>query len=179
MKTIRGIAAAPSVVTITGAMPVTRIVPARPMTNAPHQLVSFASPPPAYSSSSSGAPAAPGCSDMDLSSSSSGTARPKCHVPKTRSRVKLEQRAATNAHENVCPCDTPVGENVASAPIARWIRQPIYLLRQRARCRVPAAAGILMPSKTEEETRMTALDQVAMNGKAPFTAPATAEEARE
>ena len=31
----------------TGAMPVTRIVPARPMTNAPHQFVSFARPPPA------------------------------------------------------------------------------------------------------------------------------------
>ena len=30
----------PSVVTITGAMPVTRIVPARPMTKAPHQFVS-------------------------------------------------------------------------------------------------------------------------------------------
>ena len=43
---ITGIAAAPREVTITGAMPVTRIVPARPMTNAPHQLVSRLSPPP-------------------------------------------------------------------------------------------------------------------------------------
>ena len=42
-----GIDAAPSVVTITGAIPVTRIVPARPMTNAPHQFVSCFSPPPA------------------------------------------------------------------------------------------------------------------------------------
>src|SRR5438445_13819566 len=36
--TMLGIAAAPIDVTITGAMPVTRIVPASPMTNAPHQL---------------------------------------------------------------------------------------------------------------------------------------------
>ena len=46
MTTITGIAAAPSDVTITGAMPVTRIVPARPITNAPHQFVSRLSPPP-------------------------------------------------------------------------------------------------------------------------------------
>src|ERR1700694_2725960 len=52
MPMISGIADAPSVVTMTGAMPVTRIVPARPTTNAPHQLVSRANPPPAYSSSS-------------------------------------------------------------------------------------------------------------------------------
>src|SRR6478609_2416974 len=32
-----------------GAMPVTRMVPARPITNAPHQLVSFWRPPPATS----------------------------------------------------------------------------------------------------------------------------------
>src|SRR3954469_12021728 len=44
---ISGIEAAPSDVTMTGAMPVTRIVPARPMTNAPHQFVSLARPPPA------------------------------------------------------------------------------------------------------------------------------------
>src|SRR5690349_20469952 len=66
MTTIRGIDAAPSVVTMTGAMPVTRIVPARPMTNAPHQFVSFARPPPAYSSSSRDAEPAPGSSAMDL-----------------------------------------------------------------------------------------------------------------
>ena len=42
-----GIAAAPTDVTITGAIPVTRIVPASPMTNAPHQFVSRGSPPPA------------------------------------------------------------------------------------------------------------------------------------
>jgi hypothetical protein len=47
MMMITGTAAAPSVVTITGAIPVTRIVPARPMTNAPHQFVSCLSPPPA------------------------------------------------------------------------------------------------------------------------------------
>ena len=41
-----GIAAAPTDVTMTGAMPVTRIVPARPMTKAPHQLVSRLRPPP-------------------------------------------------------------------------------------------------------------------------------------
>ena len=46
MTTITGIAAAPSDVTITGAIPVTRIVPARPITNAPHQLVSRLRPPP-------------------------------------------------------------------------------------------------------------------------------------
>ena len=44
MTTITGIDAAPSDVTITGAIPVTRIVPARPMTNAPHQFVSFSRP---------------------------------------------------------------------------------------------------------------------------------------
>src|ERR671935_705473 len=44
--TMLGIDAAPTDVTITGAMPVTRIVPASPMTNAPHQLVSRGSPPP-------------------------------------------------------------------------------------------------------------------------------------
>src|ERR671929_134908 len=38
---ISGIDAAPSDVTMTGAIPVTRIVPARPMTNAPHQFVSM------------------------------------------------------------------------------------------------------------------------------------------
>jgi len=42
-----GIDDAPSAVTMTGAMPVTRIVPARPITNAPHQFVSCFSPPPA------------------------------------------------------------------------------------------------------------------------------------
>src|SRR3954467_791229 len=71
MAMMTGIEAAPSDVTITGAMPVTRIVPARPMTNAPHQLVSFASPPPAYSSSSRDAGFAPGSSAMGTSSSSS------------------------------------------------------------------------------------------------------------
>ena len=39
-----GIDAAPSSVTITGAIPVTRIVPARPMTNALHQFPVFGSP---------------------------------------------------------------------------------------------------------------------------------------
>ena len=52
ITTISGIDAAPSEVTMTGAMPVTRIVPARPTTNAPHQFVSCASPPPSYSSTS-------------------------------------------------------------------------------------------------------------------------------
>jgi hypothetical protein len=46
MRTMSGIAAAPSDVTITGAIPVTRMVPARPMTNAPHQFVSRLRPPP-------------------------------------------------------------------------------------------------------------------------------------
>src|ERR1700756_5192319 len=45
--TMLGIEAAPTDVTITGAIPVTRIVPASPITNAPHQLVSRGSPPPA------------------------------------------------------------------------------------------------------------------------------------
>ena len=49
MKTVTGTEDAPSDVTMTGAIPVTRIVPARPMTNAPHQFVSRASPPPSYS----------------------------------------------------------------------------------------------------------------------------------
>ena len=41
---ITGIDAAPSEVTITGAIPVTRIVPARPITNAPHQFVGLRQP---------------------------------------------------------------------------------------------------------------------------------------
>ena len=61
MTTISGMDAAPSDVTITGAMPVTRIVPARPTTNAPHQFVSRASPPCSYSSTSASAEA-PSCS---------------------------------------------------------------------------------------------------------------------
>ena len=40
---IAQIALAPMPCTAYGAMPVTRIVPARPMTNAPHQLVPFCS----------------------------------------------------------------------------------------------------------------------------------------
>ncbi len=40
MTMVTGIDAAPSVVTITGAMPVTRIVPARPITKAPSHPVS-------------------------------------------------------------------------------------------------------------------------------------------
>ena len=44
MKTVTGMEAAPELVTMTGAMPVTRIVPARPMTKAPHQPVSRFSP---------------------------------------------------------------------------------------------------------------------------------------
>ncbi len=43
---ITGTAAAPSVVTIVGAIPVTRIVPARPITNAPHQLMVLGRPEP-------------------------------------------------------------------------------------------------------------------------------------
>ena len=46
MTMMTGIDAAPSDVTMTGAMPVTRIVPARPITKAPHQLVSRLRPPP-------------------------------------------------------------------------------------------------------------------------------------
>src|SRR4051794_18242283 len=52
ITTISGIDAAPSAVTITGAIPVTRITPASPTTNAPHQFVSLASPPPSYSRTS-------------------------------------------------------------------------------------------------------------------------------
>src|SRR5271170_5892553 len=50
MRTITGIAAAPSETTIVGAMPVTRIVPASPMTKALHQLAVLGIPAPAYSS---------------------------------------------------------------------------------------------------------------------------------
>ena len=46
MNTMTGTDAAPSSVTMTGAIPVTRIVPARPMTNAPHQLVVLGRPEP-------------------------------------------------------------------------------------------------------------------------------------
>src|SRR6516165_5220975 len=52
MNTVIGIDDAPSAVTMTGAMPVTKIVPAKPMTKAPHQPVSRFSPPEAYCSSS-------------------------------------------------------------------------------------------------------------------------------
>src|SRR6516225_3733531 len=52
MKTVIGIDEAPSAVTMTGAMPVTKIVPARPMTKAPHQPVSRFRFPEAYWSSS-------------------------------------------------------------------------------------------------------------------------------
>ena len=41
---ITGTDAGAELVTITGAIPVTRIVPARPITNAPHQLMVFGSP---------------------------------------------------------------------------------------------------------------------------------------
>jgi hypothetical protein len=44
ITTITGTEAAPSSVTMTGAIPVTRIVPASPITNAPHQLVVFGNP---------------------------------------------------------------------------------------------------------------------------------------
>jgi hypothetical protein len=47
MKTVTGTPDAPSEVTMTGAMPVTRMVPASPMTKAPRQSVSCRSPPPA------------------------------------------------------------------------------------------------------------------------------------
>src|ERR1700739_1256393 len=43
-RNVTGTAAAPSEVTITGAIPVTRIVPARPMTNALHQFPVFGRP---------------------------------------------------------------------------------------------------------------------------------------
>src|SRR6266852_9170636 len=46
MMMITGIAEAPSAVTMTGAIPVTRIVPARPITKAPHQFVSCFRPRP-------------------------------------------------------------------------------------------------------------------------------------
>ena len=46
MMKMLGMATAPSEVTITGAIPVTRIVPAKPITKAPHQLVVFGRPPP-------------------------------------------------------------------------------------------------------------------------------------
>ncbi len=44
ISTITGIAAAPSATTIVGPIPVTRIVPARPITNALHQLPVFGIP---------------------------------------------------------------------------------------------------------------------------------------
>ena len=46
MNTITGTDEAPSSVTMTGAIPVTRIVPAKPITKAPHQLVVFGRPAP-------------------------------------------------------------------------------------------------------------------------------------
>ncbi len=44
VKKNNGIDAAPMLWTASGAMPVTRMVPASPMTNAPHQFVFFCSP---------------------------------------------------------------------------------------------------------------------------------------
>src|SRR6476469_8883914 len=52
MKTVIGIDEAPRAVTMTGAIPVTRIVPARPITKAPHQFVSRLRSAEAYCSSS-------------------------------------------------------------------------------------------------------------------------------
>ena len=95
MTTISGIDAAPSEVTMTGAMPVTRIVPARPTTNAPHQFVSCASPPPSYSSTSWCAEA-PSCSCMSrpLSSFCNGLRR-KLVASATSGYVRSRQSAAT------------------------------------------------------------------------------------
>src|SRR6185437_16296732 len=98
MKIVTGTEAAPSVVTMTGAMPVTRMVPARPMTKAPHQLVSFARPPPAYSRASEDTAGAPDCSGMNYSSSSDRDT--KCgttHVaPRSQARTCAHNLAAPN-----------------------------------------------------------------------------------
>src|SRR4051794_29718324 len=71
------------------------------------------------------------------------------------------------------------------SPHKTWPARPLpntsssghICLRQPLRCRVPALRDTI--SADEKETRMTALDQVAMNGSAPFTPPQTADEARE
>src|SRR5215212_5457268 len=105
MPTMSGIDAAPSDVTMSGAMPVTRIVPARPMTNAPHQFVSFASPPPAYSSSSWDAARAPGSSAMGLPPPLD-TALPSAELHKAHRTVKLVQPRATQVQGTVWVLDT-------------------------------------------------------------------------
>src|SRR4051812_45258060 len=133
---ISGIDAAPSDVTMTGAIPVTRIVPARPMTNAPHQFVSLARPPPAYSSSSRDAPPAPGSSAIRLLLLL-GTAIPSAEVHKARRTVKLLQGTATPVQGSVAALHTPTGENVACAPIAVRFPQRIYLPLGSPCCRVP------------------------------------------
>src|SRR3954468_2973518 len=172
---ISGTDAAPSVVTMIGAMPVTRMVPARPMTNAPHQFVSLARPPPAYSSSSMGAACAPGCSAMDSSSSSldrdtkcgttqtpphsqgstglrNGAAR-KCVGDPHCERAKRGRRAH-------CPPESTADISASGS---------LWLPRAASRARSLSATG---------GDRMTALDQVAMNGSTTFSPPSTAEEAR-
>src|SRR5919199_3676810 len=180
MTTISGIDAAPSVVTMTGAMPVTRIVPARPMTKAPHQFVSFARPPPAYSSSSRDAGPAPGSSAMDLlllflfrgtaipmcgstqglpwSQACTGSANPCARNCGAREHSRRAKRGL-RAH---CPPCSTAGIPAAGSVCA--VARP----RPRARVRKPRGGD-----------RMAALDHVSMNGGAPFTPPQTVEEARE
>src|SRR3954451_17371443 len=105
-----GIDAAPSDVTMTGAMPVTRIVPARPMTNAPHQFVSFASPPPAYSSSSRDGALAPGSSAIDTPPPLQ--LRAKCGNTQGRPDSQASTAPGTPVQGTVCPLDTRIAGNV-------------------------------------------------------------------
>src|SRR5689334_4356801 len=175
MKTMSGIDAAPSVVTITGAMPVTRIVPARPMTNAPHQFVSFASPPPAYSSSSRDAAPAPGSSAMDFFLL--WMPRAKCGTTQGGPDSQASTALANPVQGTVWALDTRTARNVGGAPIARARRESIYVpvgspWLSRAR------RGRDVPRK-KRRPAMAALDHVSLNGDAPFTPPETADEARE
>jgi len=86
---------------------------------------------------------------------------PSAEVHKARRTVKLLQGAPTRVQESVLPLHTPSTENVAFAPIAHEFRQRIYL--PPAACalsRARSSAG--STGSQQEETRMTALDHVAM-----------------
>src|SRR5690242_6533446 len=100
MTTICGIAAAPNDVTMTGAIPVTRIVPARPITNAPRQLVSLRRPPPA---TSAGASLADAIHPPSIAGGAAGAAPRRvcnhCHERRASPAAMLRRVSAINELE--------------------------------------------------------------------------------
>ena len=139
MTTISGIDAAPSVVTMTGAMPVTRIVPGeadderappvRLLGEAAARVVELVrgrrawrlalrpcdSPPPP---------------DRDT----------KCGSTQGTPQSQGFTGAATLVQGIVVALHTPTGQNVAFAPIAPRSAQRIYLRSGSPRCRVPRSS---------------------------------------